>query len=94
MLTAPKITHDMRLASLKGYPTKRRKRLSVYFKGLFTLKSIFLAETARTKLKHLFTVTGLIVMILPTVIHIVYLPSRVCLVLWGLFLIGWGRWQL
>ncbi|WMJ83380.1 hypothetical protein ACS3UN_09920 [Oscillospiraceae bacterium LTW-04] len=94
MLTAPKITHDMRLASLKGCRTIRRKRLSSYFKRLFALKSIFLAETARARLKRIFTITGLIVMLLPAVIHIVYLPSRVSLVLLGLFLIGWGRWQL
>ncbi len=94
MLTAPKITHDMRLASLKGCRTKRRKYLSSYFKRLFALKSIFLAETARARLKRLFTVTGFIVILLPVLIHIVYLPSRVCLVLLGLFLIGWGRWQL
>lgn len=94
MLTAPKATHDMRCASLKGCRTKRRKRLSTYFKRLFALKSIFLAEAARGRLKRLFMVVGLIVMLLPVVIHIVYLPSRVCLVLLGLFLIGWGRWQL
>lgn len=94
MLIAPKVTYDMRLASLKGRRTKRRKRLSSYFKRLFTLKSIFLAETARARLKRLFTITGLVVMLLPAVIHIVYLPSQACLVLLGLFLIGWGRWQL
>ena len=94
MLTAPKITHDMRRASLKGCPTKRKKRLSSYFKRLFALKSIFLAETARARLKRLFTVTGLIVMLLSVVVHIVYFPSRVCLVLLGLFLIWWGRWKI
>lgn len=94
MLIAPKVTHDMRLAALKGCGTKRRKRFSSYFKRLFALKSIFLAEAARARLKRLFTVTGLVVMLLPAVIDIVYLPSRVCLVLLGLLLIGWGRWQL
>lgn len=94
MLIAPKVTHDMRLASLKGCRRIRRKRLSFYFKWVFALKSIFLAEIARTRLKRLFTVTGFVVMLLPVVIHIVYFPSRVCLVLLGLFLIGWGRWQL
>lgn len=88
------VTHDMRLASLKGCRTKRRKRFSDCFKRLFALKSIFLAEAVRARLKRLFTVTGLVVMLLPVVIHIVYLPSRVCLVLLGLFLIGWGRWRL
>lgn len=94
MLIAPKITHDMRLASLKGCRIKRRKLLSDCFKRLFALKSIFLAEAARARLKRLFMVVGLIVMLLPVVIHIVYLPSRVCLALLGLFLIGWRRWQL
>ncbi|HWP50767.1 MAG TPA: hypothetical protein VN626_03610 [Clostridia bacterium] len=45
-------------------------------------------------MKRVFVITGLIVMLLPAAIHIVYLPTRVCLVLLGLFLIGWGRWQL
>lgn len=94
MLITPKVTHDMRLASLKCCQTIRRKRLSSYFKRLFALKRIFLAKTARARMKRLFTITGLIVMLLPVVIHIVYLPSRVSLVLLGLFLIGWGRWQL
>ena len=90
--TAP--THADRCASFKGGRTKQRKRSSFYFKRLVPTKSIFLAEAARTRLRRLFTGTGIAVMLLPLMVHIVYFKSGVCLVLLGLFLIWWGRWQL
>lgn len=41
--------------------------------------------------KAIFTAGGLAVMSIPAVVPIIWRPSAVCLVICGLFLIGYGR---
>lgn len=42
-------------------------------------------------LGRLFAVAGVAVMALPAVVHIAYPPAAVCLVVCGIFLLGYGR---